>query len=250
MNRRFLLTTVSCLAAFSLAKADHATESIQQKLKEEGFYYGEINGNKDADTIAAIRRYQIRNGLRITGEINSETQRSLGIVDAAPSLPRPRPTFTPFSDKPAFRREPAVREPVPAPPQSIDPNDRVNEHVYVPGPAGSRLGTSGIFDGTPFAVAPPERQRRVIIDGQTFLARHGFYRGEIDGIYGPEMDFALRAYQARTGLLPTGLLDLETLASLGLLPGQRKPDFRSPLHQILPPRSRIGPAGERVYVPN
>ena len=229
MARKLFITTVSCLVAFSLARADHAIESIQQKLKEEGFYYGEINGKKDADTTAAIRRYQIRNGLQITGEINAETQRSLGIAYAAPSIPRPQPTSTPFPDKPIFQREPTGRK---------------------PGPDELRSGTTGIFGGTPFEVAPPEVQRDVIIDGQIFLARHGYYRGEIDGIHGPEMDFALRAFQSRMGLPPTGLLDLETLASLGLLPGQRPPDFRSPRRRIFPPRSRIGPAGERVYIPN
>ena len=47
------------------ARADSLTESAQQVLKEQGFYYGDINGKKDADTTAAIRRYQIRNGLKL-----------------------------------------------------------------------------------------------------------------------------------------------------------------------------------------
>ncbi len=71
MNRKFFLAALFCLAAFSPVMADQAIESIQQKLKDQGFYYGEINGKKDADTTAAIRRYQIRNGLQITGEINA-----------------------------------------------------------------------------------------------------------------------------------------------------------------------------------
>ena len=104
MNRRFFRTALFCLAAFSPVRADQAIESIQQKLKDQGFYYGEINGKKDADTTAAIRRYQIRNGLQITGEINAETQRSLGITYTAPSTPRPRPTATPFPDKPTLRQ--------------------------------------------------------------------------------------------------------------------------------------------------
>ena len=39
------------------------------------------------------------------------------------------------------------------------------------------------------------------------------------------MEFALRAYQSRTGLRVTGRLDLETLAALQLLPGVRRPFF-------------------------
>jgi peptidoglycan hydrolase-like protein with peptidoglycan-binding domain len=246
MNRRLLVTIVFCLAAFSFAKADHAIESIQQKLKDEGFYYGEINGKKDANTTAAIRRYQIRKGLRITGEIDAETQRSLGIASIAPSTRRPEPTSAPFPNPPILRREPPARPAVPSQPPA-DPED---ERIYTPGPGGVRPGTAGIFRGTPFEAAPPELQRDVIIDGQTWLARHGFYRGEIDGIAGPELNFALRTYQSRMGLPPTGLLDTGTLASLGLSPGQRSRDLRSPHRRVFPPQSHPGPNGERVYIPN
>src|SRR3712207_4352959 len=83
-----------CFAAVSLARADSTTAAVQQKLKDQGFYYGEITGNKDADTTAAIRRYQIRNGLKITGELNAETQKSLGVRGAGGggnSAPDPSP---------------------------------------------------------------------------------------------------------------------------------------------------------------
>jgi peptidoglycan hydrolase-like protein with peptidoglycan-binding domain len=250
MNRRFFRTALFCLAAFSPVRADQAIESIQQKLKDHGFYHGEINGKKDANTTAAIRRYQIRNGLQITGEINAETQRSLGITYTAPSTPRPRPSATPIPDKPTLRQEPTEPKPVPAPRQPADPHDPGDESVYVPGPHGLRPETSGIFGGTPFEVAPPDVQRRVIIGAQTLLARRGYYRNAIDGVYGPGMDFAVRTYQARMDLPPTGRLDMETLASLGLPPGQRTPGFGPPRRQMFQPRSRIGPTGERIYIPN
>src|SRR4051812_2992060 len=79
------------------AQADPAIASVQQKLKDQGFYYGEVTGQKDADTTAAIRRYQIRNGLKITGELNAETQKSLGVkgAAAAPAPSPARPSGTP-----------------------------------------------------------------------------------------------------------------------------------------------------------
>jgi peptidoglycan hydrolase-like protein with peptidoglycan-binding domain len=247
--KRFFITALFCLAAFSLVKADRAIESIQQKLKDEGFYYGEINGKKDVDTTAAIRRYQIRNGLQITGEINAETQRALGITYAAPSTPRPRPTSPPIPEEPSLRQKPTAPKLVPAPQWPADPDDPGGERAYVPGPHNLRVERSGIFDGTPFEVAPAEVQRRVIVGVQMLLARRHFYRNAIDGICGPGMDFAVRTYQARIDLPPTGRLDMETLASLGLLPGQRTPGFGPPHRRMLPPRSRIGPTGERIYVP-
>ena len=140
-------------------------------------------------------------------------------------------------------------KPAPTPRQPAD-DDFGEEHVYGPGPHGLRREATGILDGTPFEGAPPDVQRRVIIGAQTLLARRGYYRSAIDGIYGPGMQFAVRAYQARIDLLPTGRLDMETLASLGLLPGQRLPAFGPPHRRMFPPRSRIGPTGERIYVPN
>ena len=72
------ITLLILFAAISAAYADQLVQNAQQALKDQGFYYGEVNGDKDADTTAAIRRYQIRNGLQITGELNEETLKSLG----------------------------------------------------------------------------------------------------------------------------------------------------------------------------
>src|SRR6516165_2930009 len=59
--------------------ADPVIENVQQALKDEGFYYGEVTGNKDADTTAAIRRYQIRNGLQIIIDLKDERLRAIGV---------------------------------------------------------------------------------------------------------------------------------------------------------------------------
>ncbi|HEX8678501.1 MAG TPA: peptidoglycan-binding domain-containing protein, partial [Chthoniobacterales bacterium] len=80
--KRFILLLATIFALVSSARADALITSVQQKLKEQGFYYGEITGQKDADTTAAIRRFQIRNGLQITGELSAETQKSLGLKGA------------------------------------------------------------------------------------------------------------------------------------------------------------------------
>src|SRR3977135_673318 len=81
------------LALVISGRADDKIAGIQQSLKEQGFYYGEITGEKNADTTAAIRRFQIRHGLQITGELNEETLRLLG---SAPSAsPQPAATRAP-----------------------------------------------------------------------------------------------------------------------------------------------------------
>src|SRR2546423_6111947 len=93
------------------ARADQAVQNVQQQLKDQGFYYGEITGEKNADTSAAIRRFQIRNGLQITGELNDETSKALRsnasatpAATAAPSpaivnrAPSPRPDTSDLRD--------------------------------------------------------------------------------------------------------------------------------------------------------
>ena len=65
------------------------SNSVQQALKDQGFYYGEVSGEMNANLTAAIRRYQIRNGLQVSGELNNETLKSLGI-DLLRQRDRPR----------------------------------------------------------------------------------------------------------------------------------------------------------------
>src|SRR3954465_11987018 len=75
--KRSLLCFFVTLCVVSLVRADQGIRALQQTLKDQGFYYGAVTGDKDAETTAAIRRYQIRNGLQVTGEINEETLRSV-----------------------------------------------------------------------------------------------------------------------------------------------------------------------------
>jgi len=72
----FFLTV--CLTGSLLG--DEQTRAIQERLREQGFYYGEVDGHGGDETSAAIRRYQIRHGLRVTGQANAETLRSLGMT--------------------------------------------------------------------------------------------------------------------------------------------------------------------------
>src|SRR5262245_23595287 len=79
------------MGSMMLMRADQLVESVQQALKDEGFYYGEVNGDMNANLTAAIRRYQIRNGLQVSGELNDETLRSLGIKSSGSSRPATKP---------------------------------------------------------------------------------------------------------------------------------------------------------------
>jgi len=219
------------LSALTSALADQSIVEVQQSLKDQGYYYGQITGQKDADTSAAIRRYQIRNGLEITGELNEETLKSIrsNAGSTAQVAPAPAASVAPSiqqaPDTSDLRADSAPSDrglnapPVQPPRPGMDQwGDQPN--VARPMPPGT-----GVFGGTPYQTAPPEVQRRVIVDAQRILARRGLFKSEITGAYGPEMEFSLRAYQSRIGLNPSGRLDLETLAALQLLPGAHAPVF-------------------------
>lgn len=53
---------------------------------------------------------------------------------------------------------------------------------------------------------------------QTKLSDEGFYSGEVDGAYSPDLSAALTRYQVRKGLPITGQLDVETAEALGAKP--------------------------------
>jgi peptidoglycan hydrolase-like protein with peptidoglycan-binding domain len=217
--------------------ADPVIESVQQALKDEGFFYGDVTGNKDADTAAAIRRYQIRNGLQITGDLNDETLKALD-VDSSGGRTVVQATPTTAQDtsdlKTAPNREPKS-EPEPEPEQMEKPTNPMtgqqfpeparqgqrppsDEAVIVPRPGGN-------FAGTPYEASPPQAQRDVVLSAQSILARKGLYHGPVDGEVSQDLEFSLRAYQARVHVPVTGRLDLETLAALQLLPGANKPVY-------------------------
>lgn len=239
----------SCLAIVALLfagisslRADQTTSAVQQALKEQGFYYGTVDGQKNSDTTAAIRRYQIRNGLQITGEIDAETLRSLGVGSGTARSAPPQPRAAPPEEEPADQDEGQSAEISPQQPApNYDPSQRQRGPAPGygagpgPGPAREyRLEVSSVFGGTPYEIAPPDVQRHVIVGAQTLLTRFGLYRSGIDGEFGPGTVAALRGFQARAGLSRDGRLNMETLAALGLLPGQRSPGFATPPRRLRP----------------
>lgn len=91
-----LLAAVLLLGFFVVsAAAEDNLRTVQAKLKEGGFYFGKIDGAPSSDLSAAITRYQIRNGLEITGKLDPETSQALGAKAEAD---------TPAADSETWRR--------------------------------------------------------------------------------------------------------------------------------------------------
>jgi peptidoglycan hydrolase-like protein with peptidoglycan-binding domain len=197
-----LLHLFITLCAAGLVQADQTIRSLQQTLKDQGFYYGTVTGEKTAETTAAIRRYQIRKGLKVTGEINDETRRSLksgsnSVVavsrsNSKPAAPKVNSVRPEASSNPGQTSQPSFRQP-----------DR-------------QLQSTPLYSSSFYQSAPLRMNRRIIAAVQYQLMRRGYYRGRIDGSYGPQTLFSLRAFQSSVGLVPTARLDVQTLDALGL----------------------------------
>jgi len=57
--------------------AEENVRVVQMKLHQAGLYFGDIDGAYSSELAAALGRYQIRNGLPITGQLDTETTKSL-----------------------------------------------------------------------------------------------------------------------------------------------------------------------------
>jgi Putative peptidoglycan binding domain len=85
-NCRIALFAVSIgLGLVASVSANDNVRAVQEKLRDDGFYVGKIDGAYSTDLAAALSRYQIVNGLPITGQLDAETAKALGAKPAVAS---------------------------------------------------------------------------------------------------------------------------------------------------------------------
>lgn len=85
----FIFFLLSLCAVISVDAADRNIKRVQKQLRKEGFYFGKTTGVYDVETSTAVSRYQIRKGLPITGRLDDETTKALGV--GPPDEPAVRP---------------------------------------------------------------------------------------------------------------------------------------------------------------
>ncbi len=201
--KQAIMHLIVVLSVAGLVRADQTIQSVQQALKDQGFYYGNVTGDKSTETTAAVRRYQIRNGLQVTGETDSETLRSLNVNSNSASSSQ-------STSKSAVTQSNTVRGADSSPvgqnssPRSFTQPDRPLNNMNEP--------VVDAYESAPRRI----NQRIAVAEVQRQLMSRGDYRGRIDGKYGRRTAFAVRAFQFRSGLPPTGHLDTSTLNALGL----------------------------------
>lgn len=85
MMRAILVLAASAalyLLSVVASYADENVREVQTKLRDGGFYSGEIDGAYSSALAAALTRYQVRNGLPVTGQLDIDTSKSLGAKPA------------------------------------------------------------------------------------------------------------------------------------------------------------------------
>jgi peptidoglycan hydrolase-like protein with peptidoglycan-binding domain len=250
-----VIVPVLCLALSVAAFSDELVKSAQAELKSQGFFYGEITGVNSPETVAAVKRYQIRNGLEVTGTLTKETLDALGVSGDSPvAEPEKRaPTLKTPERKavPVERATPSPSRKTPPVDLRRNPTQQETDREFLkkqPGPdaepapdtvppAPGGAGYAELFARTPYASAPLEVQQITLKRAQKFLRELGFYRESISGEPGPATEEAVLGYQRFIRLPLTGQLDLETLAAMRLLPGHggspMRPAGSRPLRGVL-----------------
>src|SRR2546423_4229247 len=87
MGKRIALFAVMIgLALAASVCADDNVRAVQEKLRDGGFYLGEIDGAYSSQLAAALTRYQVRKGLAGTRELRVGTHNHFG-AEAAGAAP-------------------------------------------------------------------------------------------------------------------------------------------------------------------
>ena len=83
MTKHFLVFAVALgLSGIGSIFADDNVREVQTKLRDGGFYSGEIDGAYSSALAAALTRYQVGNGLPVTGQLDTDTSKALGAKPA------------------------------------------------------------------------------------------------------------------------------------------------------------------------
>lgn len=229
-------------------------KSMQARLKTLGYYNGTTDGKFGAGTLAALKAFQARNGLKADGVCGSDTVRVLWsqqAVDAGSSITPVPPTVV--DSKPVRILRPgdkgddvkSVQQRLSllgyyggsldgaygtGTTQAVEYFQRRNG-LTVDGKVGSKTANvlySANAIAADVAVTPqpsvnpnrPTRTLRLGAEGedvkllQSRLMELGYYAGKVDGKFGSGTSAAVTLFQLRNGLNPDGVAGTKTYAKL------------------------------------
>jgi peptidoglycan hydrolase-like protein with peptidoglycan-binding domain len=213
MKKLLPILLFACFTGTSFA--DEQTLQIQSALAKAGFYYGNADGKMGEETRAALRRYQIRNGLDVSGEPSPETMASLKLQK------KDAPVVAPSGAAAEDERQIASTvntpdtyvAPKPAPQAAATPRTVSQAPVPVQ-PENARSPVREFYQGTDMAASRPSQQSTTLLQAQVKLRKLGLYKGPANGLPGTETEEALLRFQHSVRLRLTGQLDNDTRQAL------------------------------------
>jgi hypothetical protein len=147
-----MMRTLTCLLVLSISvplavRADETVRQVQEELRKRNLYFGNVDGQTNAELTGALKRYQKRKGFAMTGSVDQETATSLhvqapatvaAVLPDVPVLKSDIASALPESQRLALERESEAKPdftPSPPPPaespgpgQDLSP-ERVNRFV-------------------------------------------------------------------------------------------------------------------------
>lgn len=81
----FCLVVPACLGISRYGSSGEEVKRIQKKLKEWGYYDGEVDGIYGSKTFSAVKKFQTKNGLTVDGIAGEKTLQALGINNSSSS---------------------------------------------------------------------------------------------------------------------------------------------------------------------
>jgi hypothetical protein len=83
--------------------AEEQVRSTQEELRRRNVFFGDIDGRRSEEYSEALKRYQKRKGLSVSGQDDHDTLRSLGVTPRSPNEPPPKELVWP--DEPVLKSD-------------------------------------------------------------------------------------------------------------------------------------------------
>ena len=183
----------------------NAVSELQAALKLLGYYTGAVDGNFSESTAIAVSQFQQAAGLRVDGVVGPSTWEKL--FPLTPPTPPSRTSRTTDSTSTELtNNQPTAtsNNPTATPSPNNQPTTNSNPTV-----AATLESSSQNLPTLRLGVRGPE-----VFWLQKRLQTAGFFRGSVDGIFGPGTEDAVKAAQTRYGLRADGIVGPSTWRAL------------------------------------
>src|SRR5215213_4167769 len=104
MAGKRLIVCLLLLLSTAAIYGDERVRQVQEELRRRNLYFGDIDGTATPELANALRRYQARKGIGVTGTIDDATATSLDLQPRTAKVQRPA---APLPDVPVLRSDSA-----------------------------------------------------------------------------------------------------------------------------------------------